>query len=79
MKKENARSLEARLRRTLARRGYALAKSRVRDPLALEFGKYYITDAWTRLRVFEGANIQAVEQWVAKMEKRPDIGEALET
>jgi len=79
VKKENARSLEARLRRTLARRGYALAKSRVRDPLALEFGKYYISDAWTRLRVFEGSSIESVAQWVAKMERRPQNGEAIET
>lgn len=69
----NPRSLEARLRRTLERRGYALAKSRVRDPLALEYGKYYVSDSWTRLRVFVGSNLEAVERWVAKMEKRPDI------
>ncbi len=77
--KKNIRSLEARLRRTLARRGYTRAKSRARDPLALEFGKYYISDGWTRLRVFEGTTIESVEQWVAKMERRPDLGQGADT
>jgi len=36
--------LEDRLRRTLARRGYTLIKSRARDPKALTYGRYLI--AW---------------------------------
>lgn len=70
---DSTRTVEARLRRTLARRGYTLTKSRVRDPLALDYGKYYITDSWSRLKVYVASSLEAVERWVTKMEKRPDF------
>lgn len=35
---------ENRLRRAAARQGLALAKSRRRDPRALDFGLYWLTD-----------------------------------
>ena len=41
------RTIEARLRRTLERRGYILRKSRRRDPKALDYGNYWITDTNT--------------------------------
>jgi hypothetical protein len=36
------RSLEQRVRQTLKRRGYRLEKSRRRDPLALDYGRYWV-------------------------------------
>jgi hypothetical protein len=35
---------ENRLRRAAARQGLRLTKSRRRDPLALDFGRYWLTD-----------------------------------
>lgn len=35
---------ENRLRRVAERRGYTLMKSRRRDPLALDYGKYWLLD-----------------------------------
>ncbi len=36
------RSIEIRLRRTLKRRGFKLRKSSRKDPLALDYGHYWI-------------------------------------
>ena len=40
---------ENKARRTLARRGYVLVKSRRRDPHAFDFGGYIITDQYNRV------------------------------
>ena len=42
---QEPRSIEQRLRRTAERRGLKLTKSRRRDPLALDFGVWTLTDA----------------------------------
>jgi hypothetical protein len=39
---KNAKVLENRMRRTLARRGYRLEKSRHRDPRATTYGRYLV-------------------------------------
>lgn len=36
------KSLEMRCRRTAQRRGYILRKDRMRDPLGLNYGKWYV-------------------------------------
>ena len=40
-------SLEAQLRRVAKREGYVIGKSRRRNPQALDYGKYWLVDAWT--------------------------------
>jgi hypothetical protein len=50
--------LENRMRRALARQGYRLVKSRVRDPRAIDFGRYYIVDPDTNGIVAGGGHIR---------------------
>lgn len=38
---------EQRLRRMAQRRGYRLNRSKRRDPRAYDYGKYYLTDAFS--------------------------------
>lgn len=40
----NTKTREIRLRRTAERRGYHVSKSRRRDPLALDYGRWTVTD-----------------------------------
>lgn len=61
MTKEKSR--ETRIRHALARQGYTLSKSRRRDPRALDFGRYTITDG-TGAAVFETTGLDGVEQWL---------------
>lgn len=56
----SAKVLENRLRRTAARRGFTLAKSRRRDPKAFDFGQYTLTDRDGRSSVF--ASLAEVER-----------------
>jgi hypothetical protein len=60
MTKEKSR--EIRIRRTLDRRGYKLSKSRRRDPRALDYGLYAISNK-AGTAVYEGS-LDKVEQWV---------------
>jgi hypothetical protein len=60
---------EVRLRLTAKRRGYALHRSRRRDPLALGYGSYWITDAGGQLVAGEpdsrnSLDLDAVEAWL---------------
>ena len=56
---------ENRLRRTAERRGLQLTKSRRRDPRALDFGKYWLSDASSALVSPEqGMNLDEVETFL---------------
>lgn len=68
------KSLEIRLRNTLKRRGYILIKSRRKDPHALDYGLYTITDERRNVATHgSGYNgmlsIDEVEQFVLSTEK----------
>jgi hypothetical protein len=52
---------ENRLRATAERRGLRLSKSRRRDPLAVDFGVYWLTDPTTERVVAECNGLDAVE------------------
>jgi hypothetical protein len=51
---------ENRVRRMLGRQGYKLSKSRRRDPLALDYGRYTISRGAAR---FEVATLTEAEEW----------------
>ncbi|HXJ24454.1 MAG TPA: hypothetical protein VNH17_02080 [Streptosporangiaceae bacterium] len=57
---------EGRLRRVLARRGLALARSRRRDPGALDYGRYVISRDGQP--VHEAAGLDDAEQWIAALD-----------
>src|SRR5262249_43098179 len=71
--------LENRLRRTLERRGYSLEKSRRRDRLAVDYGRYWVRDQnnnfvgnipcidTTYTRHGRSVSIEAVARWVDSM------------
>ena len=50
-----AKVQENRVRRALHRQGYSLVKCRARDPRAIGFGQYFITDRRTNSVVAGGA------------------------
>jgi hypothetical protein len=56
---------EARLRDTAARRSLKLPKSRRRDPKAMDYGRYHLTDALGRavLGGAAGADLDAIEDY----------------
>lgn len=59
---------ENRVRRMAARQGLRLVKSRRRDPNAVDFGQYWLTDPDTGGLVFGdqwGAELDDVEAWLA--------------
>ena len=59
---------EDQLRRMARRRGYRLTKNRVRDPLALDYGKYILTD---RAGVaFELSSLDQVAAYLPKVQRR---------
>lgn len=66
------KSMEIRARRTLARRGFALQKSRRRDPHALDYETYWIFDPDTDALVFPtgdnasdfGATLDEILTWI---------------
>lgn len=71
---------ENRLRRMAARQGFALLKSRRRDPRAYDFGTYMLTDHYTNSVVATGDDgrgygltLDEVEAWLTgpKGERRP--------
>jgi hypothetical protein len=59
----SAKVLENRIRRVAARRGFMLTKSRRRDPRALDFGQYTLTDQHGKSHVF--ATLAEVERALA--------------
>jgi hypothetical protein len=62
---------ELRLRRMAGRQGLALHKSRRRDPRALDFGKYWLTNAETNVRVGpETRDLDEIERYLTG-ESRP--------
>jgi hypothetical protein len=68
------KSIEIRLRNTLKRRGYILTKSRRKDPLAIDYGLYTISDARNNIAAYgSGYNgmmtLEEVESWVNDMGK----------
>jgi hypothetical protein len=65
------KALEALLRRTLLRRGYALSRSRARDKRSATYGKYLITSTWSGEVVGDGYQpLWKVEQWIDTDEKK---------
>ena len=57
---------EARIRRAVDRRGYRLLKSRRRDPKAIDFGKFWITDLRNHQVYGDqwGATLDEIETWL---------------
>lgn len=64
---------ETRLRRMAERQGLALHKNRRRDPRALDFGEYYISDPNTSALVAGDhhslPDLGAVERWLTEEER----------
>lgn len=66
----NEKAHESRLRRTAHRNGYALQKSRIRDPWIPGYGCYRIVDTATNLLAAGGAGngysmtLDEVEHWL---------------
>jgi hypothetical protein len=65
---EETKVFENRMRRAVARQGYRLTKSRVRDPRAVDFGRYYIVDGRNQVIAGLGARmmLKDVERLVAQ-------------
>ncbi len=68
---------ENRLRRAAKRQGYALQKSRARDPRAMDYGCYMLTDSYTNNMVVAGElnspramTLEQVEAWLTSGERR---------
>jgi hypothetical protein len=59
---------ENRLREAVARQGYRLSRSRRRDPRAVDYGRYTITNG-TATPVAELPNLDAVEAWTNREER----------
>ena len=64
-----APDLEARVRYLAQRHGYALRRSRTRDPRGPDFGAYYFVDPRTNARVGPGGRdglcLKEAEEWLA--------------
>jgi hypothetical protein len=60
---------ENRFRRILKRRGYILIKVRRKDPLAIDYGTYFITDFNTRMVAgaedWKRLTLNGVEDWIS--------------
>ena len=70
---------ENRLRRAAKRQGYALRKSRARDPRAMDYGCYMLTDPYTNNMVVAGElnspramTLEQVEAWLTSGGRRAD-------
>jgi hypothetical protein len=61
---------ENRIRRAAERQGFALSKSRVRDPLALAYG-WYISKGHRRLAHFH--DLEQAEHWLANPASREAV------
>ena len=68
MATESDRTRETRLRRMAERQGLHLEKSRRRDPRALDYGEYYVSDATTGVQLAGYSHslrdLDAVEYWL---------------
>ena len=69
MSREPDKVRENRARRAVARRGFALQKSRRRDPRAWDYGTYQIIDPATNTMIYSagdgyGLTLEAVERWL---------------
>lgn len=62
---------EGRLRRALDRRGFTLRRSPRRDPGALDYGVYTITNA-SGADVFSGKGLDGVEKWISDYDNLPE-------
>jgi hypothetical protein len=63
------KSREMRLRNAAKRQGLRLEKSRRRDPLALDFGRYWLIDNRVNRRVLggdDGATLDDVEEYLTR-------------
>jgi len=71
---------ENRLRRMADRQGYALVKSRRRDPHALGFGGYMIVEPYTNTIVYgeidshQALTLEQVEAWLTR-KSLPETGD----
>jgi hypothetical protein len=80
MGNENIKVRENRLRRMAARQGLRLARNPRRDPRAIDYGSYMLTDAheatvadfgWDNPRSPEGASwLDDVEVWLTRPRRR---------
>jgi hypothetical protein len=59
----NPKSREVRLRNTARRRGFEISKSRLRDPLAVGYGIWTVTDSKGKA-IAELPNLDAVEEFL---------------
>jgi hypothetical protein len=62
---------ENRLRRAAARQGLTLNKSRRRDPRALDYGLYSLTDN-NNVLVVGGCPLDQIESWLTGEQKGAD-------
>lgn len=62
---------ENRLRRMAERQGFQLTKSRRRDPRAIDYGKYWISDPRTNglLTPEQGMDLDEIETWLTSDER----------
>jgi hypothetical protein len=61
---------ENRLRAALRRQGLELRKSRRRDPLALDYGRYYLVDPAINGLLDEASDLDQVEAWTNEGRKQ---------
>lgn len=52
------------MRRKAERQGLHISKSRRRDARAVDFGRYYITQAWNNALLYEAPDLDAVEAYL---------------
>lgn len=66
------KSREVAVRRTASRRGYTASKSRLRDPLAVGYGRWTVTGPQSSSLVSPpgGWTLEQVEQWLAAQASR---------
>ena len=68
------RSRHVAVRRTARRRGYTASKSRLRDPLAIGYGRWTVTDrTGRRISPDDGWTLDQVEHWLGRGEARDDL------
>jgi len=62
---ESEKVRENRLRETARRRGYQVSKSRLRDPLAIGYGRWTVTGPTGQVSPAGGWTVDEVEGWLA--------------
>jgi hypothetical protein len=71
------KSREIAVRRIASRRGYTASKSRLRDPLAIGYGRWTVTDRkGRRISPEDGWTLEQVEQWLERQEDDHDDRQA---